>query len=374
MPAGRPKTHPVLAPEERAELERLVRRRKTAQRFALRARIVLAAAEGANDVAVAKKLDIDRGTVGRWRRRFLKNRLDGLYDEPRPGAPRTITDDKVEEIVVATLESTPKGATHWSTRELAKRAGVSRETVRRVWRAFGLRPHRTETFKLSNDPFFIEKVRDIVGLYLDPPERALVLCVDEKSQIQALNRTQPLLPMYPGQVERRTHDYERRGTTSLFAALDVATGRVIGKCYRHHRTKEFVRFLRLIEKEVPEELDVHLIMDNYCTHKSKTVTRWLARRPRFHVHYTPTYSSWINQVERWFALLTNRAIKRGSHRSTLALENAIYGFLDSHNEQPKPFNWVKTADDILDSIARFAHRTIAVHASAISAKISVSGH
>ena len=361
MPAGRPKTHPDLTAEERAELDRLVRRRKTAQRLAQRARIVLESAEGLNDILIAKKLRITRETVGRWRRRFLKSRLDGLYDEPRPGAPRTIEDAKVEEIVVATLETTPKGATHWSTREMAKRAGVSRETVRRVWRAFGLQPHKTETFKLSNDPFFIEKVRDVVGLYMNPPERALVLCVDEKSQIQALNRTQPLLPMQPGQVERRTHDYERRGTTSLFAALDVATGRVIGKCYRSHRTKEFLRFLRHVESEVPEDLDVHLVMDNYCTHKSEAVTRWLARRPRFHVHYTPTYSSWINQVERWFAMLTNRALKRGSHRSTIALERAIYEFLDAHNEDPQPFTWVKTADAILESIARFAHRTIAVH-------------
>lgn len=361
MPAGRPKTHPELTPEERAELERLIRRRKTSQRLAQRARIVLEAATGENDTAIAKKLRIGRDTVGRWRRRFVKGRLDALYDEPRPGAPRTVSDEQVEQIVVTTLEETPKGATHWSTRDMAKRVGVSRETVRRVWKAFGLQPHRTETFKLSNDPFFIEKVRDVVGLYMDPPERALVLCVDEKSQIQALNRTQPLLPMRPGQVERRTHDYERRGTTSLFAALDVATGRVIGKCYRKHRTKEFLRFLRLIDKEVPEDLDVHLVMDNYCTHKSDSVTRWLARRPRFHVHYTPTYSSWINQVERWFALLTNRALKRGSHRSTLALERAIYEFLEAHNEAPQPFRWVKDADEILASIARFAHRTIAAH-------------
>jgi len=275
-----------------------------------------------------------------------------------------VQDDKIEEIVVTTLEETPKGATHWSTRDMAKRTGVSRETVRRVWKAFGLQPHRSETFKLSPDPLFVEKVRDIVGLYMDPPNRALVLCVDEKSQIQALNRTQPLLPMQPGQVERRTHDYERCGTTSLFAALDVATGRVIGKCYRKHRTKEFLRFLRHIENEVPEDLDVHLVMDNYCTHKAESVTRWLARRPRFHVHYTPTYSSWINQVERWFALLTNRALKRGSHRSTIALERAIYEFLEAHNEEPRPFTWLKTADAILESIARFAHRTIAVHGAA----------
>jgi transposase len=339
----------------------LVRRRKTAQRLALRARILLESATGLSDVAVAKKLGVNRETVGRWRRRFLKSRLEGLYDEPRPGAPRKITDEKIEEVVVQTLETTPKGATNWSRSLMAKHAGISDATVGRIWRAFGLQPHRSETFKLSNDPLFIEKVRDIVGLYLSPPDRAIVLSTDEKSQIQALNRTQPLLPMTPGQVERRTHDYQRHGTTSLFAALDVATGRVIGKCYRHHRATEFIRFLRLIDKDVPEELDVHLVIDNYSTHKTPQVMRWFARHPRFKVHYTPTYSSWINQVERWFAELTERQIKRGSHTSVRALEAAIYDFLEAHNEAPQPFEWTKSADQILASVARAAERTLGIH-------------
>ena len=346
---------------ERAELERIVRRRKSSQRLAQRARIVLLAAEDLTDVAIAKKLRITRDTVGRWRRRFLARRLDGIYDEPRPGAPRKIQDDEVESLVVATLESKPKGATHWSTRDMAEHAGISRESVRRIWRAFGLQPHRSETFKLSNDPFFIEKVRDVVGLYINPPERALVLSVDEKSQIQALNRTQPLLPMTPGQVERRTHDYERHGTTSLFAALDVATGRVIGKCYRNHRASEFIRFLRVIDGETPKDLEIHLIVDNYSTHKTPQVMRWMARHPRFKLHYTPTYSSWLNQVERWFAELTEKQIKRGSHTSVRALEAAIYEFLEANNENPKPFEWTKSADQILASVARAAERTLEIH-------------
>ena len=361
MPAGRPATHPELSEHERAELERLTRRKKTSQSLARRARIVLECAEKQTDVAVAKKLRTTRETVGRWRRRFLKDRLDGLYDEPRPGAPRKITDDKIEEVVVQTLESTPKGATNWSRSLMAKNAGLSESTVGRIWRAFGLQPHRSDTFKLSNDPFYVEKVRDVVGLYMDPPNRAIVLSFDEKSQIQALNRTQPLIPMRPGQAERRTHDYERHGTTSLFAALDVATGRVIGKCYRQHRASEFLRFLRLIDKEVDDDLEVHLVMDNYSTHKTPQVMRWFARHPRFKAHYTPTYSSWINQVERWFAELDRRQIKRGSHTSVRALEAAIYEFLEAHNDDPAPFVWTKSADQILASVARAAERMLGVH-------------
>lgn len=363
MPAGRPTTHPDLSDAERAELERLARRRKTAQRLALRAMILLESAKGLSDVEVARKLRTSRVTVGRWRHRFLESRLEGLYDEPRPGAPRKITDDQVEAVIVDTLESTPKGATHWSRALMAEHSGLSESTIGRVWHAFGLQPHRSETFKLSNDPLFIEKVRDVVGLYLDPPARAVVLSVDEKSQIQALNRTQPLLPMTPGQVERRTHDYERHGTTSLFAALDVATGRVIGKCYRQHRSSEFIRFLRLIDKEVAEDLDVHVVMDNYSTHKTPQVQRWFARHPRFRAHFTPTYSSWLNQVERVFAELTDRQIKRGSHTSTRALEAAICEFLEVRNESPRPFEWRKSADQILASVARAARRTLEVHPS-----------
>lgn len=320
-------------------------------------------AEGANNKTVAKRLRVTPLTVGKWRSRFVAHRLDGLMDEPRPGAPRKVSDAKVEEVVTKTLETKPKGATHWSTREMAKRSGLSNATVSRIWRAFGLQPHRTETFKLSPDPLLVEKVRDIVGLYMDPPDNALVLCVDEKSQIQALDRTQPMLPMTPGQLERRTHDYRRHGTTSLFAALEVATGNVIGQLHRRHRSVEFRKFLDLIDGSVPPELDVHLVMDNYSTHKSPLIRNWFAKRPRYHVHFTPTYGSWINQVERWFALLTQRQIKRGSHRSVHQLEAAIKEFLSAHNDEPKPFVWTKTADEILASIARFAERTLRVHGS-----------
>lgn len=352
--------HPVLTADEREALERLVRRQKTSQRLALRARIVLEAADGLNDTEIASRLRTGRLTVGRWRRRFIEKRVDGLHDEPRPGAPRRVSDEQVEALIVKTLESKPKGATEWSTRLMAEKTGLSQSTVSRVWRAFGLAPHREETFKLSNDPYFIEKVRDVVGLYMEPPNRALVLSVDEKSQIQALNRTQPLIPLTPGQAKRRTHDYERHGTTSLFAALDVATGRVIGKCYRQHRAKEFLRFLRLLDSEIAEDLDVHLIVDNLSTHKTATVMRWFARHPRFHVHYTPTYSSWLNQVERWFALLTQRQLRRGSHVSVRALESAIYEFIEVHNENPRPFTWTKSADQIFKSLGRFCERTIAL--------------
>lgn len=351
----------MLTGEEREALEALTRRRKTAAGLAMRAAVVLGCAGGANNKTVAKMLRVTPRTVGKWRARFLVARLDGLLDEPRPGAPRRVSDAKVEEVITKTLETTPRGSTHWSTREMAKRSGLSNATISRIWRAFGLQPHRAETFKLSPDPLLVDKVRDIVGLYMNPPTNALVLCVDEKSQIQALNRTQPMLPMNPGQLQRATHDYRRNGTTSLFAALNVATGNVIGQLHRRHRSVEFRKFLDLIDDSVPSDLEVHLVMDNYSTHKSPLIRNWLAKRPRYHVHFTPTYGSWINQVERWFALLTGRQIKRGAHRTVRELESAIKEFLSVHNEEPKPFVWAKSADEILASIARFAERTTRVH-------------
>ena len=296
-------------------------------------------------MAIAERLGVTRLTVPTWRKRFAVRRLDGLLDEPRPGAPRTVSDAKVAEVVTATLESLPAGRTHWSTRAMAKASGVARSTVHRIWRAFSLQPHRSETFKLSTDPLFVEKVRDIVGLYLSPPERALVLCVDEKSQIQALDRTQPLLPMRPGQVERRTHDYERHGTTSLFAALDVKAGTVIGQCMPRHRAQEFRRFLGTVEQSVPRELDIHVVMDNASTHKTRLIRDWFAKRPRWHLHFTPTSASWLNQVERFFGLLTEGQIRRGAHRSTTELEAAITAYIDARNADPKPFRWTKSADD-----------------------------
>jgi transposase len=343
--------------QEREVLERWARRRKTAQGLAMRSRVILFAAKGWTNSAVAEHLHVSRVTVGKWRSRFLEHRLDGLTDEPRPGAPRKVSDDDVERLITMTLESTPRGATHWSTRSMAEASGMSATTVRRIWHTFALQPHRTKTFKLSNDPLFIEKVRDIVGLYLDPPERALVLCVDEKSQIQALDRTQPLLPMRPGQCERHTHDYVRHGTTTLFAALDVKSGRVIGSLHKHHRAREFLGFLRTIDKQVPDELEVHLILDNYQTHKVPAVKRWLIRNPRFHLHFTPTYSSWMNLVERWFAALTNKSLRRSAHRSVRRLNTAIRRYIEVNNENPKPLTWTKTADEILASIARFCKRT-----------------
>lgn len=357
MRTGRPIAQLALAPTEREKLEGYARRRNSAQALALRARIVLTCAEGKSNGQVADELKINRVTVGKWRARFVKHRLQGLLDEPKPGAPRRISDRDLERVIVKTLESTPKDATHWSTRSMAKASGMSQSAISRIWRAFSLQPHRSETFKLSRDPLFVDKVRDIVGLYLDPPDRALVLCVDEKSQIQALDRTQPLLPMRPGQVERRSHDYVRHGTTSLFAALNVATGKVIGECYRRHRSVEFRRFLETIDSSVPAELDVHLILDNYGTHKTPAIRRWLVRHPRFHLHFTPTSASWLNLVERWFAKLTEKQIRRGVHRSTEQLEHAIARYLDLNNADPKPFVWTKTADQILESVARFCHRT-----------------
>lgn len=351
----------VLSDEERAVLERYVRRGTTAQRLAMRARIVLLCSEGMENKKVARRLRTSALTVSKWRRRFAADRLDGLLDEPRPGAPRKISDDAVEAAVVRTLETTPTGATHWSTRELARAVGMSKSTVQRVWHAFGLKPHRTESFQLSKDPLLIEKVRDIVGLYMSPPDNALVLCVDEKSQIQALNRTQPLLPLRPGQMERRTHDYERHGTTTLFAALDTRTGKVIGECHARHRAVEFRKFLDRIDANVPDDLDVHIVLDNYATHKAPTIKAWLAKRPRYHLHFTPTHGSWLNQVERWFGLLTQRQIKRGAHTSVAALKTAIGEFLNAHNERSSPFAWTKSADEILASIARFATKTLAAH-------------
>lgn len=343
----------ILSDDERAELTSLTMRRKTAQALALRARIVLACAEGGQNKEVAAKLGLDRSTVGKWRRRFVERRVDGLHDEPRSGAPRTIDDTRVEAVIVKTLESLPENATHWSSRGMAKASGLSVSTVQRVWRAFGLQPHRMETFKLSSDPIFVAKVRDVGGLYVSPPEHAIVLCVDEKSQIQALDRSQPMLPMRPGQAARRSHDYRRHGTTSLFAALDIATGRIIGKCYGRHRAAEFRKFLDEIEASVPAELDVHLVMDNYATHKTPLIQRRLVKRPRWHVHLTPTSSSWLNQVERFFALLTDKKIRRGVYRSVAALRADIASFIERHNADPKPFRWTKSADDILASIERF---------------------
>jgi transposase len=320
---GRPKAELIVSDEDRATLTRWTARRTTAQALALRSRIILRCATGVSNVVVAEELSIADQTVCKWRGRYIKKGVAGLLDEPRPGVPRKITDDQVEAVVVKTLESTPRDATHWSVRSMAAATGMSRPTVHRIWKAFGLQPHRTETFKLSTDPQLIEKVRDIVGLYLNPPERALVLCADEKSQIQALDRTQPILPKRPGQAERRTFDYKRHGTTSLFAALDVASGKVIGELHRRHRSTEFRKFLDRIDSEVPDDLEVHLVLDNYGTHKTPLIQRWLVRHPRFHLHFTPTYSSWINQVERWFGQLTDKQIRRGSHRSRRALEDAI---------------------------------------------------
>ena len=354
---GRPTVRVTVSPSERTTLEQWARRRTTAQGLAQRAQIVLACAAGRSNSAIATELRLTRQTVGRWRQRFVQKRLDGLVDEPRPGAPRRITDVQVEQVIIDTLETTPRDATHWSTRSLAKERELSHSTVGRIWRAFGLQPHRSETFKLSRDPLFIEKVRDIVGLYLAPPDRALVLSVDEKSQIQALDRTAPVLPMTFGSPERRTHDYRRHGTTSLFAALDVATGKVIGECHRRHRSHEFLKFLDTIEARVPTALDVHLILDNYGTHKTARVRRWFARHPRFHVHFTPTSASWLNLVERWFALLSEKQIKRGAHCSVRALETTIREYLVITNEAPTPFVWTKTADEILAKVAAFCQRT-----------------
>jgi transposase len=350
----------ALSGEERRELEGFAGRRRTAQGLARRARIVLLAADGLENKEICAALDVDQNTVGKWRRRYAESRMDGLLDEPRPGRPREIGDDEIAATIRLTLETTPRGATHWSLRSMGAAVGHSPSTIHRIWQAFGLQPHRVESFKLSTDPLFVDKVRDIVGLYMAPPERALVLCVDEKSQIQALDRTQPVLPMRPGQPERRSHDYTRHGTLSLFAALDVASGKVIGKCFARHRGTEFLKFLREIENNIPLDLDVHLVMDNYATHKTPAIRRWLARHPRWCVHFTPTSASWINQVERFFAELTDRQIRRGVHRSTRELEQAIREYIRAVNDNPKPFRWTKSASDILASIKRFCLATLKV--------------
>lgn len=357
MRMGRPKAELIVTQTEREILEQWARRPKTAQALARRARLVLACAGGKTNRAVAAELGTTGQTVSRWRRRFVERRVDGLLDESRSGTSRRTSDADVERVLALTLERTPPAATHWSSRAMAESCGLSQSTVSRIWRAFGLQPHRTETFKLSQDPLFIEKVRDIVGLYLNPPDQALVLCVDEKAQIQALDRTQPLLPMRPGQVERRTHDDRRHGTTSLFAALNIKTGRVVGQLQQRQRAREFRKFLDTIEANVPADLDVHLIMDNYGTHKTALIRRWLLKRPHFHVHFTPTSASWLNLVERWFALLTEKQLRRGVHRSTQALRTAIRAYINHTNDHPKPFVWTKTADEILASVARFCHRT-----------------
>lgn len=357
MQRGRPLEPLSVSKEQRATLESWVRRRTSAQALAQRARMVLACAEGKSNTIVARSEKCSLPTVGKWRARFRKYGVDGLLDEPRPGAPRKITDQQVEAVIVKTLETQPRGATHWSTRAMARASGLSQTAITRIWHAFGLQPHRSESFKLSRDPLFIDKVRDIVGLYMNPPDRAVVLCADEKSQIQALNRSQPLLPMRPGQVERRTHDYVRHGTTSLFAALDTKTGKVIGECHRRHRAIEFRKFLQTVDTNVPAELEVHLILDNYGTHKTPAIRRWLKSHPRFQAHFTPTGASWLNLVERWFALLSEKRIRRGSFVSTRALEQAIQEFLHLNNQQPKPFVWTKTADEIFESLSHFCKRT-----------------
>lgn len=357
MPRGRPLPPLAISTEERETLERWVARRKTAQALSQRARLVLSCAAGRSNKEVAAQVGLTGQTVGKWRTRFIQQGVDGLVDEPRPGGPRKISDADVEMVVTLTLETTPVDATHWSTRSMAKHAGLTQSAVSRIWRAFALQPHRSETFKRSTDPLFIEKVRDIVGLYLNPPDEALVLCVDQKSGVQALDRTAPLLPMRPGQVERRTHDYSRHGTTDLFAALEVATGKIIGACQRRHRAVEFRNFLDQIDASVPSHLDVHMILDNSATHKTALIHRWLAKHPRYHLRFTPTSSSWLNLVERWFSALTEKQLRRGVHRSTRDLEGAILAYIESNNAQPKSFVWTKTADEILASVAHFCTRT-----------------
>lgn len=356
MPTGRPKEPFTLTDDERKKLEMLARRPTTAQRMATRAKIVLRSATGCTNQEVAAHLHVTAQTVGRWRERFRLARLDGLFDEPRPGAPRRILDDQIEDLITRTLETKPKDATHWSTRSMEAEAHISKASVSRIWRAFGLKPHREKTFKLSTDPLFIEKVRDIVGLYMDPPQKAVVMCLDEKSQVQALDRSQPLLPMEMDYPEARTADYVRHGTTSLFAALDVATGELIGSCHRRHRQHEFLRFLQRIESTVPEDLEIHGVMDNYATHKTPRIQRWLARHPRWHVHFTPTGASWLNMVERFFSEITTKRIRRGSFLNVTALERAIEEYLEHRNQHPRPFVWTATADDILLSLGRLCKR------------------
>ena len=345
-----------LSAAERAQLESWTRRRTSAQALAMRSRIVLLAAGGSNNTEIARELGIHRNVAGKWRSRFLEHRLDGLTDEPRPGRPRTVTDEQVEAVIVKTLETTPKDATHWSTRSMANEVGLTQSAVQRIWKAFGLQPHRRDAWKLSRDPMFVDKVRDVVGLYLNPPERAVVLCVDEKSQIQALDRTAPILPMLPGTPGRATHDYKRAGTSSLYAALDLATGKVIGRLHSRHRAIEFKQFLQTLDREVPDDLHVHLVLDNSSTHKTPAIQKWLLAHPRFVLHFTPTSSSWLNLVERWFAELTTKKLRRGTHRSVRDLNADIRAWIDTWNDNPRPFVWTKTADQILESIARYCKR------------------
>jgi transposase len=354
---GRPKSELVVSEAEREALERWARRPSSAQALAQRSRIVLACAEGHPNQAVARRERVTPQMVGKWRRRFVERRLDGLVDEPRPGQPRRITDEQVEEVIVKTLEQRPPdGGTHWSTRKMAAATGLNQTAISKIWRTFGLQPHRVEHWKLSKDPLFVEKVRDVVGLYLDPPERAMVLCVDEKSQIQALDRTRPILPMLPGTPERATHDYKRSGTSTLFAALEVATGKVIGSLHQRHRAIEFKKFLQTLDRQVPADLEVHLVLDNYATHKTPAIQRWLTAHPRFVLHFTPTGASWLNLVERWFAELTNRKLKRGAHRSVRQLNADIRDWIDNCNNDPRPFVWTKTADEIFASIQAYLQR------------------
>ena len=354
---GRPKAELILSDDEREQLLRWSRRAKSSQALALRSRIILGCGQGLDNKSVAEQARCSTNTVSKWRARFVQDRLDGLVDEPRPGRPPTITAERVEEVVVATLESTPKNATHWSRAKMADRSGLSRSTIGRIWKAFELKPHREDGFKLSTDPQFVEKVYDVVGLYLNPPEAAVVYCVDEKSQVQALARSQPAFPMMPGMPEKRTHDYVRHGTTSLFAAFNTADGTVISSIHRRHRAIEFKKFLNKIDAEVPDELEVHLVCDNYSTHKSPSIVKWLEAHPRFHMHFTPTYSSWINQVERFFAYVTADLLQRSDHRSVQALEADIRTWVKGWNENPKPFIWTKPAEQILESLSRLLQRT-----------------
>ena len=356
MAIGRPTKPLDVAEEEKAKLTMLAHRPKSSQALAMRARIVLGCAEGLSNAAVAKRLRITGATVCKWRERFRVSRLEGLLDEPRLGAPRSITDSKIEEVVTKTLESMPENSTHWSTRLMAEKIGLSQSAIVRIWHAFGLQPHRAENFKFSKDPQFVEKVRDIVGLYMNPPDHAIVLCVDEKSQVQALNRTQPMLPLAPGVPARQSHDYERHGVTSLFAALNVATGEAISKCHRRHRQQEFLKFLSEIDATIPAGPQVHVVMDNYGTHKVDRVRNWFRRHPRYHVHFTPTSGSWLNLVERLFAEVTERCVRRGSHTSVRQLEKAMLDYLGQRNRDPKPFVWTADADLILGKVERFCKR------------------